>query len=152
MTPSPRQVPESAGPGSRQAAAEPTPAATEPRVPAPRLTASQVPSIKGISLSPPGTEVTLLNISVTGMLVEGDHRFRTGADVMAVFDGTLDPPSVPGRVVRCAVASINTDGVLKYHVGIEFRRRVTLDDAPKPVARRQGSASASPSTGLRNRW
>jgi hypothetical protein len=154
MTPSPRPVPGSAGPAPGPTPAGPASAAT---VPATRLPASLVPSVQGMRLSPPDTEVTLVNISATGALVQCDHRFTTGSDVMVAFVGTLEPSSVPGRIVRCAVASIGEDGLLKYHVGVAFRRRIELDEAPMlavrhPAASRQGPSPAPPSAGLRNRW
>lgn len=154
MTPSARPVPGSAAPAPGPTSGGTASAAT---VPATRLPASLVPSIKGMRLSPPDTEVTLINVSATGALVECDYRFTTGSDVMVFFVGTLEPSSVPGRVVRCAVASIGQDGLLRYHVGVAFRRRIELDEAPmlmarRPAARRPGPSPAPPSTGLRNRW
>lgn len=154
MTPSPRPAPDSPGPGPGPA---PRGAAPGAGAPATRLPASLVPSIKGMRLSPPETEVALVNISATGVLVECGRRFTPGSDVTASFEGTFTPSSVPGRIVRCAVASIGPDGVLRYHVGLAFGHRIDLDDAPgatvrRPEAPRPGAAAAPPSTVLRNRW
>lgn len=154
MTPSPRPVPGSAGP-----APGPTPGgpASAAMVPATRLPASLVPAIMGMRLSPGDTEVTLVNVSATGALVECDHRFTMGSDVMVFFVGTLEPSSVPGRIVRCAVASIGQDGLLRYLVGVAFCRRIELDEAPmlvarRPAAPRPGLSPAPSSPPLRNRW
>ncbi len=150
-------VPGQAGAGSPPAAGQTVPSAAERKVPAPRLPASRVTSIRGMRLSPPGVEVTLVNISATGALVECPRRLNPGADVTVMFDGTLDPPSVPGRIVRCSVAAIGKEGVLRYEVGIEFGRRIELDEAPKPAAGppeapRQPPAPAPAAPVLRNRW
>lgn len=154
MTPSPRSAPDSAGPGPSPA---PRGSGSGTAAPATRLPASLVPSIKGMRLAPPETGVTLLNISATGALVECGRRFTPGSDVTASFDGTFTPSSVPGRIVRCAVASIGQDGVLRYHVGLAFGRRIDLDDASvaavrRPEAPRPEPSAAAPSTVLRNRW
>lgn len=150
-------VPGQAGAGSPAAAGQTVPSAAERKVPAPRLPASRVTSIRGMRLSPPGVEVTLVNISATGTLVDCPRRLNPGADVTVFFDGTLDPPSVPGRVVRCSVAAIGKEGVLRYQVGIEFSRRIELDEATRPAAETPDvplptETPAPPSPVLRNRW
>ena len=97
---------------------------------APRLQASAVPSIKGVRLSPYGSDATLLNISASGVLVECSKRLRLGTTVTAVFDGTFSPSSVEGRVARSSVANVSKNGVLQYHIGIAFNRPIPLEAAP----------------------
>jgi hypothetical protein len=92
----------------------------------PRFPAAAVPSIKGVKLSP-GEQVQLVNISRTGVLVEGRTRFVPGTRVTVVFDGGFTPAQIKGRIVRCQVSSIH-DGSLRYQSGIQFDKK--LDTHP----------------------
>jgi hypothetical protein len=93
---------------------------------APRRPASAVPTIKGVRLSPHGTEATLLNISASGILVECTSRLRLGTAVTTVFDGTFSPSTIEGRVARSSVANVSKKGVLQYHIGIAFNKPIAL--------------------------
>ncbi len=99
-------------------------AAIEPRFPA-----AAVPTIKSVRLSP-GEAVQLVNISRTGVLVEGRTRFVPGTRVTVIFDGGFSPAQVKGRIVRCQVSSIH-DGSLRYQSGIQFDKK--LDAHPADV-------------------
>jgi hypothetical protein len=88
----------------------------------PRFPASAVPTIKGVRLSP-GEAVQLVNISRTGVLVEGRTRFVPGTRVTVVFDGGFTPAQVKGKIVRCQVSSIH-DGSLRYQSGIQFDKKL----------------------------
>ena len=111
----------------------------------PRFPAAAVPSIKGVRLSP-GEQVQLVNISRTGVLVEGRTRFVPGTRVTVVFEGGFTPAQIKGRIVRCQVSSIH-DGSLRYQSGIQFDKKLDthpgdLKEAlPDPVA---GAAAAAP--------
>jgi PilZ domain len=126
---------------------------------APRLLASEVPSITSIRLRPFGADATLVNISASGVLVECVTRLRLGTSVTVVFDGTFSPATAEGRVARSTVATVSKNGVLRYHVGIAFRNPIPLDvvvTAPPPVAKVE-AAPPSPSvplveSGPINRW
>jgi PilZ domain-containing protein len=100
-----------------------------------RYSASEVPSITGIRLSPHGANATLMNISASGVLVESTNRFRLATPVTVVFDGTFSPSSVEGRVARSFVANVSKNGVLRYHVGIAFNDPIALEKAPAPANR-----------------
>ena len=104
---------------------------------APRIPASAVPTIKGVRLSPHGTEATLLNISASGALVECTSRIRLGTAVTTVFEGTFSPSTIEGRVARSTVANVSKKGVLQYHIGIAFNNRIAVGDPivvpPAPV-------------------
>jgi hypothetical protein len=116
---------------------------------APRLPASAVPGIKGVRLSPHGTEATLMNISASGILVECVSRLRLGTAVTTVFDGTFSPATIEGRVARSSVANVSKKGVLQYHIGIAFNKPIVLEAAPVAAAIRQPeapAASAAPET------
>jgi hypothetical protein len=128
----------------------------------PRFPAAAVPGIKAVKLSP-GDTVTLVNISATGVLVEGKMRFVPSTRVTVSFEGGFVPAQVRGRVVRCQVASI-AGGRLQYQSGIAFDSRIELPgvDAlgastaalPTPAdATARGGAAGVPSPGeIRNRW
>src|SRR3970040_1057038 len=88
----------------------------------PRFPAAAVPSIKSVKLSP-GEQVQLVNISRTGVLVEGRTRFVPGTRVTVVFDGGFTPAQIKGRIVRCQVSSIH-DGSLRYQSGIQFDKKL----------------------------
>jgi len=111
---------------------------------APRLPASAVPGIKGVRLSPHGTEATLMNISASGILVECVSRLRLGTAVTTVFDGTFSPSTIEGRVARSSVANVSKKGVLQYHIGIAFNKPIVLETAPVAAATRQPEAPAAP--------
>ena len=70
-----------------------------------RYPASAVPSIVCVRLSP-GDAVELVNISKSGVLVEGRTRFVPGTRVTVIFEGGFTPPSTKARVIRCQVSSI----------------------------------------------
>ena len=127
--------------------AEPTPV-TEAVAIDPRFAASAVPAIKSVRLSP-GEGVQLINISRTGVLVEGRTRFVPGTRVTVIFDGTFAPPQIKGRIVRCQVSSIH-DGSLRYQSGIQFDKKLEahpgdLQEAlPEPAAGVKAAAGAAP--------
>ncbi len=108
---------------------------------APRSAAALVPSVTGLHLSPHGADATLVNISATGLLAECRIRLKTGSTVTVSFEGTFEPSSAAGRVVRCSVATMSKNGGLLYHVGIAFDGRIALK-----------KAAETEKTVVRNRW
>jgi hypothetical protein len=118
-----------------------------------RYPASAVPSIVCVRLSP-GDAVELVNISKSGVLVEGRTRFVPGTRVAVIFEGGFTPPSIKAKVIRCQVSSI-VGGALHYHSGIQFERRLDVLDAqalarpsraPEPAATH--ASQAAPHGGL----
>lgn len=101
----------------------------DPRID-PRFPPEAVPTITSVRLSP-GDVVELVNISRSGVLVEGHTRFVPGTRITVVFDGGFAPARMKGKVVRCQVSSIN-DGLLRYQSGIQFENR--LDSNPGEMA------------------
>lgn len=100
-----------------------------------RLPAAQVPAIESVRLSPPGAEVTLINISQRGLLAECRTSLRPGMRITVTFSGSFTPAAVRGRVARTAVAAMAQDG-LRYHIGIAF-------DAPIPPLAAPPAAEAA---------
>ena len=97
-----------------------------------RFPASAVPSITSVRLSP-GDDVDLVNISKSGVLVEGRTRFVPGTRVTVIFEGGFTPANAKGKVVRCQVSSIS-GGALRYQSGIQFEKRLDQIDAHVPAA------------------
>jgi hypothetical protein len=93
---------------------------------APRLPASQVPSITGLRLSPHGADATLVNISTSGLLAECASRLKVGSTVAVLFEGTFTESTVVGRIARCEVSKMGKDGVLRYFIGIDFNKPIDL--------------------------
>jgi len=77
--------------------------------------------------------VDLLNISRSGVLVEGRTRFVPGTRITVLFDGGFSPARIKGKVVRSYVSSIK-DGMLRYHSGIQFDNRLDNNPAETTVA------------------
>ena len=96
----------------------------------PRYPASAVPSIVGVRLWP-GDAVELVNISKSGVLVEGRTRFVPGTRVTVIFEGGFTPASNKAKVIRCHVSSV-VGGALHYHSGIQFEKRLDVLDTVAP--------------------
>ncbi|HXE79766.1 MAG TPA: PilZ domain-containing protein [Vicinamibacterales bacterium] len=123
--------------------AEPTPVSTsttETVAIEPRFPASAVPSITGVRLSP-GETVQLINISRTGVLVEGRTRFVPGTRVTVILEGTFRPSQIKGRIVRCQVSSIH-EGSLRYQSGIQFDKKLDAHPAELQDLQAEGVKAA----------
>ena len=118
----------------------------EPTAPR-RLSADAVAAITGLRIVPPDAEAALVNISPTGLLAEAPVKLRVGSAVDVHFLGQFTPPAMAGRVVRCEVAVMGRDGLLRYHLGIEFGAPIGLADAERD---RRAAPAAAPT--VVNRW
>jgi hypothetical protein len=132
----------------------------------PRFPASAFPTITSVRLSP-GDVVELVNMSKSGVLVEGRTRFVPGTRVTVIFEGGFAPPNARGKVVRCQVSSIS-GGALRYQSGIQFEKKIEALEphvpaaaAPEPApapkgaktpAARAAEPAAATSRRLVNRW
>lgn len=127
----------------------------------PRYPASALPGITGMRLSP-GDNVRLLNISASGVLVEGKTRFVPGTRVSVIFEGPSAPKTVKGKVVRCQVSSIGGGGSLQYQSAIAFEAKIELpvDEATLPhqgasadsAQKPSGTAQQNAPVAVFNRW
>lgn len=86
----------------------------------------------------PGGDALMLNISSTGLLVEGKERLGMHGAVMARIKGSV-VKRLSGRVVRSRVVTLHRDGTLSYESAIEFERPLDLDE----LAREQAAAAAA---------
>jgi len=135
-----------------------------------RHPASSFPEITGVRLASVEGDVTLVNLSATGVLVECARRVAQGMRLTVIIAGTFTPSSIVSRVVRCEVSGIASDGSLRFRLGLAFDRELALaaDDgvdgdqaavdeahakAPAviPSLRPVTVAAAAPAV-LRNRW
>ncbi len=91
----------------------------------PRYPAAAIPAITAMRLSP-GEAVSLVNISASGVLVEGKTRFVPGTRVTVHFEGTIKPNQIKARVVSCQVSAIGGGGSLQYQSAIAFEGRMDL--------------------------
>ena len=98
----------------------------------PRYPATAVPTITSMKLSP-GDTVELVNISRSGVLVEGRMRFVPGTRITIIFEGGFSPARMKGKVVRCQVSSIN-ESTLCYQSGIQFENRLDRNPGEMAVA------------------
>jgi hypothetical protein len=115
--------------GSDAATAE---AATDSR--APRLEAAEAGFNREVKLSP-GGPAELLNVSETGILVEGKTRLSTGSKVVITLTGR-EQKRLSGRVVRCQVCAIHRDGTMTYQTALALDQPAGLETAaaaPEPA-------------------
>jgi hypothetical protein len=111
----------------------------------PRYPAEAISAITGMRLSP-GDAVRLVNLSASGVLVEGKTRFVPGTRLGVIFEGPKAPPTVKGRVVRCQVSAIAGGGSLQYQSAIQFEQKidVPVDEAALPQQAAPPAAPAPP--------
>jgi hypothetical protein len=122
---------------------------------APRVPASAVRSITGARISPHGADATIVNISASGLLAECTVRIQPGSRLTITFEGTFVPKVVIGRVARCAVASVGSDGALRYHIGVAFAAPIPLAVAPPTHTAPPPEPDPAPElkqAPVRNRW
>jgi hypothetical protein len=125
----------------------------------PRFPPSAVPTITGVRLSP-GDSVVLVNISRSGLLVQGRTRFVPGTSVTVYFEGGFTPNQMRGKIVRCQVSSI-VGGTLVYQSGIQLDTLIDITPgqtaAVRPPAAPAPAPAGKPDTPaarrtLVNRW
>jgi hypothetical protein len=93
---------------------------------APRLTPSENGAATKARLLP-GGEVDVLNVSETGLLVEGKIRPVVGTVVSIRLKGSR-LRKLDGRIVRSRVSTIHRDGTLSYESAIEFDHSHAMQD------------------------
>ena len=132
----------------------------------PRYPAAAIPAITAMRLSP-GEAVSLVNISSSGVLVQGKTRFVPGTRVTVHFEGTIKPNQIK-------VSAIGGGGSLQYQSAIAFEGRMDLpveesalppsavaapapvEEAPPPKKGKAAAAGPPPPapapTRVYNRW
>jgi len=107
---------------------------------APRRPKNQLPGLWSAKL-PWGTEVTLVDVSRTGVLVETTSRVTLGSTLEFQFVGQNTNVSVPARILRTDVADVDAFGV-RYRVAAAFNRELELLEAV--ATEHEATASVSP--------
>jgi len=103
---------------------------------APRVPAAQIGRPRARLL--PGGDVDVINISDTGLLVEGKARPGVGTVVTIRIQGSR--AKLEGRIVRSRISTIHRDGTLSYESAIEFDTPMPVQDiVDSPVAARAGA-------------
>ena len=105
--------------------------------------------ITGLRFLPEHAPATLVNMSQTGLLAESAMRCRVGGEITLSFEGGFEPDTVTGRVARCEVAVMAPDGLLRYHVGVEFDAPLDFEDDEDT---QQIDATVVRPAAARNRW
>lgn len=125
----------------------------------PRYPADSISGITSVRLSP-GDVVTLVNLSASGILVEGKTRFVPGTRLTVNFEGPGAPSPAKGRVIRCQVSAIGEGGSLQYQSAIAFDETIDVPlgnppqmSASSPVAQPTPANRSEPQMQRpRNRW
>jgi hypothetical protein len=101
-----------------------------------RVPASQIGKLRARLL--PGGDVDVINISETGLLVEGKARPGVGTVVTIRIQGSR--AKLEGRIVRSKISTIHRDGTLSYESAIEFDTPTSMQDiVDSPVAAHVGA-------------
>ncbi|HKH72540.1 MAG TPA: hypothetical protein VKA59_14365 [Vicinamibacterales bacterium] len=100
----------------------PGPGAQEHR--SPRVPVAQIGKPRARLL--PGGDVDVINISDTGLLVEGKARPGVGTIVTVRIQGSR--AKLEGRIVRSKISTIHRDGTLSYESAIEFDTPTAVRD------------------------
>jgi len=112
----------------------PGPSAAQER--SPRVPASQIGKPRARLL--PGGDVDVINISDTGLLVEGKARPGVGTVVTIRIQGSR--AKLEGRIVRSKISTIHRDGSLSFESAIEFDTPTSVEDiVNSPVAAKAGA-------------
>jgi hypothetical protein len=104
---------------------------------APRLEAAEAGLNREVKLSPGGA-AELLNVSETGLLVEGKTRLSTGSKVLVTLTGR-EQKRLTGRVVRCQVCAIHRDGTMTYQTALALDQPAGLEN----IVGENGAAAAA---------
>lgn len=110
-----------------------------------RLTASDLGSATKARLLP-GGEVDVLNVSETGLLVEGRSRPVVGTIVSIRLQGSR-LKRLEGRIVRSRVSTIHRDGTLSYESAVEFDHSHPVQDLVHAGRETAESSAEIPSPG-----
>jgi hypothetical protein len=99
----------------------------------PRFLADDLWWLRGTRLKY-GAAVDVIDLSMSGALVETDFRLQPGSNLVLELVGLEGPMMVPLHIVRCHVSRIV--GGVRYHGACKFKRPL---DLPVPVAAPTGT-------------
>jgi hypothetical protein len=97
-----------------------------------RLALSEVPWLSKVRFGD-GCDVSVVNISSTGVLFESGSKFAPGAMSELLLTGSNTSLLVPVRVIRSEIARIDGFGV-RYHAAATFDKEIDLGGPQRPQA------------------
>ena len=121
----------------RRPASPPTGAFAGDRRFAPRMRRDDVPWLWSIRL-PWGTDVELVNISTSGLLVESDSKVSSGISLELRLRGPSLNRVVLARFVRCTISAVDR-GRVRYYAAAQFAQPFD-----SPLSQTQTMARATP--------
>lgn len=71
----------------------------------------------------PGYRLVVIDLSAHGALVETGRQLRPGSRVEVLMETDARRDAVAARVVRCAVAAIDSERGVTYRAGLSFNDR-----------------------------
>ncbi len=74
----------------------------------------------------PGLDVTLLDLSSGGALVEASVRLLPGSRVELQLSSSDAPRLVAGRVLRCCVSALTREHGIRYTAAVGFETRLAI--------------------------
>jgi CheY-like chemotaxis protein len=105
-----------------------------------RRTINEVPWLSKVRLGD-GFDVSLVNISSSGVLFESGSKFAPGSTSEVLLSGANTSMLVPVRVIRSEIARIDAFGV-RYYAAAAFDREIDLGGPQRPQALAQVLAKA----------
>jgi hypothetical protein len=98
----------------------------------PRINISEIPSIKGISLSS-GARIKIVNMSRGGALLQTRRHIARGTEINLILSMADDTVQLSGLVLRSSISSLK--GIPQYHAAVAFDHLLKIfDDSPGPIA------------------
>lgn len=75
-----------------------------------------------------GAEVTIVDVSATGVLIEGRCRLRPGGVAVIRLELADEAGALSCRVVRCHVSAVGGQEGVCYRAALAFPQPLVLDD------------------------
>ena len=97
-----------------------------------------------------GADLTVLDLSAGGMLLETETRLSPHSNVVVELNGSTSPILIPSRVLRCRAASLGE--ILTYHGAFAFKRPLTIPELTSRRARIQPEQSPRPAAAGAGGW
>jgi len=98
----------------------------------PRVTISEIPSIKGISLHS-GARIKIVNMSRGGALLQTRRHIARGTEIKLILSMAEGTVPLTGLVLRSSISSLK--GIPQYHAAVAFDHLLKIfDEPPGPIA------------------
>lgn len=97
-----------------------------------------------------GPDITVLNLSEAGVLVEGRARLHPGASVEVQFSAPGWLACVPAQVLRCQVSAVVPEHGVRYRAALGFLERIALPSRLDEANGEDAAVGSGRTTGGRN--